>query len=136
MIIDFHAHYPKDAPDFPERLIELLPRAGIDRICLCSAGNPLGHESNEVVLQAAHRYPDQITALAYVELGVDGPECIERYAAAGFRGFKITNPRSSYDDEAYFPWPQSRTFMAEPRRGCSGFPVRGGPTLNPSASRL
>lgn len=102
MIIDFHAHYPADGTNFPDRLVELLPTAGIDRICLCSAGAVIG-VSNELVIEAARKYPDRITALAYIELGVDGPDCVDRFVEAGFRGFKVTNPRSAYDDEAHFP---------------------------------
>ena len=102
MVIDFHAHYPQNQPDFPERLIELLPKAGIDKICLCSVGVVLG-ESNEVILAAARKYPDKIIPLAFVDLGRDSPDCVDRFVDQGFRGFKITNPRSPYDDEAYFP---------------------------------
>ena len=103
MVIDIHAHYPRNEPDFPERLVALLPQAGIDKICLFSAGESLGHVSNDVILEAARRHPEQIIPFALVELGKDEPECVDRYAAHGFRGFKITNPRSSYDSEAYFP---------------------------------
>ncbi len=103
MVIDIHAHYPAGEPDFPERLVELMPQAGIDRIVLFSAGQALGHESNEVILAAAKKYPDKIIAFAYVELGTDPVACVARYAGEGFQGFKITNPRSGYDDAAYFP---------------------------------
>lgn len=103
MVIDFHAHYPKGPDDFPDRLVEALPRSGIDRICLCSAGEAMGFVSNDLILRAARRHPDRIIPLALVELGQDGPEAVDRYAAEGFRGFKITNPRSAYDDEAHFP---------------------------------
>lgn len=103
MVIDFHAHYPRGDDDFVERLVETLPEAGIDTICLCSAGERLGHVSNDEVLEAARRYPDQIIPLALVELGTDAPERVDELVARGFRGFKTTNPRSPYDDEAYFP---------------------------------
>jgi uncharacterized protein len=102
MVIDFHAHYPKNHPDFPDRLIELLPKAGIDKICLCAAGAVQG-EPNEVILAAAHKYPDRIIPLAFVDFGKDSPDSVDQFVDQGFRGFKITNPRSSYDDEAYFP---------------------------------
>lgn len=102
MVIDFHAHYPKGDPDFPERLVERMSEAGIDRICLFSAGEALGHVSNEEILKAARRHPDRIIPFALVELGLDAPERVDGFAAEGFRGFKITNPRSAYDDEAYF----------------------------------
>jgi len=103
MVIDIHAHYPKGVPDFPERLVALLPQAGIDQICLFSAGDCLGHVSNAEILEAARRHPKHIIPFALVELGKDGPECVDHYAAQGFRGFKITNPRASYDSEEYFP---------------------------------
>jgi uncharacterized protein len=102
MVIDFHAHHGTNHPGFAEQLIELMPQAGIDLVCLCSAGAVVG-EPNEVVLAAARRHPDKILALAYVDLGRDSPERVDEFVAQGFRGFKITNPRSPYDDEAYFP---------------------------------
>ena len=54
MIIDFHAHYPNE-PDFADKLVALLPAAGIDRICLCSAGAAFGHADNATVLAAARQ---------------------------------------------------------------------------------
>lgn len=103
MVIDFHAHYPKDEARFPERLVELLPEAGIDRICLFSAGDEFGHASNAEILDTARRYPDQIIPFALVRLGRDSAEDVDCFVEQGFRGFKITNPASPYDDEAYFP---------------------------------
>ena len=102
MVIDFHAHFP-DEPDFADKLVELLPKAGIDRICLCSAGEAFGHASNDTVLKASRKHPERITAFALVELGADTPEAVDEYAARGFGGFKITNPRGPYDEEAFFP---------------------------------
>jgi uncharacterized protein len=102
MIIDFHAHHPRQ-DGFADKLVERLPEAGIDRICLCSAGEAFGHAPNEEILAAARKYPDQIIAFALVELGKDDPDCIDSYAAEGYRAFKVTNPRASYDDEAFFP---------------------------------
>lgn len=103
MVIDIHAHYPKGDPDFPERLVDRMAEAGIDKICLFSAGDAIGHESNEVILAAAKRHPDRIIPFAFVELGIHRPDDVDRFAAQGFRGFKITNPRSAYDDEVHFP---------------------------------
>src|SRR4051812_33132943 len=94
-VIDIHAHYPRAESNFPERLIELLPQAGIDRICLFSAGEIFGHASNETILAAAQKYPEQIIAFAFVQLGKDPPEAIDRFAAEGYRGFKITTPASA-----------------------------------------
>jgi predicted TIM-barrel fold metal-dependent hydrolase len=101
MIIDFHAHCPNE-PDFADKLVALLPAAGIDRICLCSAGAAFGHADNSTVLAAARKYPDRILALAFVQLGKDRPEVVDQYATEGYSGFKITNPRAAYDDERFF----------------------------------
>ena len=103
MVIDIHAHMLDAVPDYAERLVELLPQAGIDRICLFSAGAIWGHAPNAKILAAARRHPNHIIPFALVELGDDKPDCVARHAAEGFRGFKITNPRSAYDDEGYFP---------------------------------
>ena len=103
MVIDIHAHYPRRETDFPERLVQLLPQAGIDRICLFSAGEMFGHAPNEVILAAAKKYPEHIIAFALVELGQDAPEAVDRFATEGYRGFKIMNPTAAYDDERFFP---------------------------------
>lgn len=103
MVIDIHAHYPAREADFPERLVELLPQAGIDRICLFAAGEAFGHAPNDVILAAAKKFPRQIIAFALIELGKDTPETVDRLAGQGYRGFKVTNPRASYDDERFFP---------------------------------
>lgn len=102
MVIDFHAHYPLEQ-DFAERLVELLPEVGIDRICLCSAGEAFGHAPNEVILKAAQKYPERIIAFALIELGKDTPDRVDEYVKCGYQGFKITNPLNSYDSEEYFP---------------------------------
>lgn len=101
MVIDFHAHYPNE-PDFSERLVVLMPQADIDVICLCG-GRGVRSRSNEVILQAARKYPNRIIAFALVELGKDTPDVVDQYAAEGYGGFKITNPCGPYDEEAYFP---------------------------------
>jgi predicted TIM-barrel fold metal-dependent hydrolase len=103
MVIDIHAHYPNNEPDFPRRLIELLPAAGIDRIVLFSAGEAFGHADNATILAAARQYPEKILAFALVQLGRDSADAVDRCAAAGFHGFKVTVPQAAYDDEAFFP---------------------------------
>lgn len=103
MVIDIHAHFPGDDPSFADRLVDLLPQAGIDRICLFSAGPVFRHASNETILAAARRFPEAIIPFAYVQLGEDTPEAIDRLSGEGYRGFKITTPRAAYDEEAFFP---------------------------------
>lgn len=103
VVIDFHAHYPAGEADFPDRLVERMSEAGIDRVCLFSAGAAFGHVSNAEVLAAARHHPDRIIPFALVRLGRDPAESVDRFAAEGFRGFKVTNPASPYDDPAHFP---------------------------------
>ena len=103
MVIDFHAHYPRAERDFPDRLVERMAEAGIDRICLFSAGSEFGHASNDQVLAAARRHPERIIPFGLVRLGRDAPGDVDRLAGEGFRGFKVTNPASPYDDEGHFP---------------------------------
>lgn len=101
MVIDFHAHYPRQE-DFLPKLLEELPRVGIDRICLCSAGENFGHVSNREVRESFERHPDRIIGLALVRLGIDPPEMVDEYVRQGFRGIKTTNPTVSYDDPSFF----------------------------------
>ena len=126
MIIDFHAHY-KNEDGFADRLVELLPQAGIDRICLCSAGAQFGHAPNGVILAAARKYPDQIIALALVELGIDSPDAVDRCAGGGYAGFKTTNPTASYDNERFFPVYERMEKTGMPLLAHTGILMRGGP---------
>lgn len=103
MVIDFHAHYPRQE-NFIPRLLEALPRTGIDRICLCSAGEEFGHVTNREVGAAFQQHPDSIIGLALVRLGIDPPEAVDEYVKQGFRGIKTTNPTAPYDDPSFFPY--------------------------------
>src|SRR5262249_50541150 len=64
MVIDFHAHYPRQE-DFIPRLLDAMCEAGIERTCLCSAGEMFGHVSNEEVREAFELHPDRIVGLAF-----------------------------------------------------------------------
>lgn len=103
MVIDFHAHYPRQEGFLP-KLLEEMPRVGIDRICLCSAGENFGHVTNREVRESFERYPDRITGLALVRLGIDPPEMVDECVRQGFRGIKTTNPTASYDDPSFFQY--------------------------------
>jgi hypothetical protein len=101
MVIDFHAHYPREE-NFVERLLELLPQVGIDRICLSSAGEYFGHASNDEVLDAALRHPDRITALALIKMM---PACLDAVARA-FPGLNIVGAHLGA------PWHEEASMMA------------------------
>ena len=104
-VIDFHAHYARQQ-DFLPRLLDALPQVGIDRICLCTAGEQYGMASNEDVRQAFEQHPDKITGLAFVRLGMDPPEWVDEAVRQGFKGIKIINPPAPYDEPAFFPYYQ------------------------------
>lgn len=103
MVIDIHAHHPAEQPDFPARLVDELPKAGIDRIVLFSAGEDLGFAPNETILAAAQKYPEHIAAFAFIELGKHTADDVTELSKQGYVGFKITNPAASYDSEEFFP---------------------------------
>lgn len=103
MIIDFHAHYARQE-DFLPKLLEALPRAGIDHICLCSAGENFGHVSNREVRRSFEQYPDRIFGLGLVRLGIDPPELVDECVRQGFKGIKTTNPTAPYDDLSFFKY--------------------------------
>ncbi|PYS48190.1 MAG: hypothetical protein DMG13_26025 [Acidobacteria bacterium] len=102
MVIDFHAHYARQE-DFIPRLLEVLPRAGIDRICLCSAGENFGHAGNDDVRRAFEQHPERIIGLGLVRLGIDPPDTVDELVRQGFRGVKLMNPSAPYDDRSFFP---------------------------------
>jgi predicted TIM-barrel fold metal-dependent hydrolase len=127
MVIDNHAHDPRAERDFPERLVALLPQAGIDRIRLCSAGEVLGHASNEEILAAARGFPAQLVPFAFERLGGDPPEAADRFAAEGHRGFKIATPRAAYDDPAFVPVYEQMEQTGLPLLAHTGLLARGRP---------
>lgn len=129
MVIDIHAHYAKsEAPWFPGKLAEEMRRIGIDRICLFPAGEEFGHVGNDGILAAARDFPQHIIPFALVELGRHTPADVDRFFAQGFRGFKITNPRRSYDDESFFPLYERMERTGLPLLAHTGILMRVPPT--------
>jgi len=102
MIIDMHVHLMK-RPGYLDDLMEMVANLGIDRIVLFSA-HP-GHEwaTNDQVLEAHREYPGVIIPFYTFRLGEEDPGAVERARRDGFRGLKLINPPSNYNDEAYFP---------------------------------
>jgi predicted TIM-barrel fold metal-dependent hydrolase len=49
------------------------------------------------------RYPNLIVPFAMIDIDQTTPHMVADYAARGFRGLKIINPRRNYDDPTYFP---------------------------------
>ena len=102
MVIDIHAHYARQ-PDFIPRLLEEMDRLGIDRVCLFTAGEGFDMEPNEKVREAFEAHLDRIIGFGFIQLGADPPELVDEFQRQGFRGIKLHNPYSGYDDKAHYP---------------------------------
>jgi predicted TIM-barrel fold metal-dependent hydrolase len=108
-VFDTHIHYPwrengSTLPGYSARgQIDMLAyncqRLNIHRACLL--GRP--GETNDLVEQAYHRYPNLIVPFAMIDVDNTAPAQIDEFAQRGFRGLKIIGPRRDYDDPTYFP---------------------------------
>src|SRR5437588_8157969 len=108
-VFDTHVHYPwrargsklpiYTAVGMLDMLAYNCQRLNIYKVCLL--GSP--GEGNNLVEQAAGRYPDLIIPFAMINVDQAEPSEINDFADRGFRGLKIINPRRNYDDPAYFP---------------------------------
>ena len=108
-VFDTHVHFPwrpRGAPVAsysPDSMVDMLAynchRLNILKVCLL--GRP--GEGNDLVEQAFQRYPGLIVPFAMVLLDETTPDAVHDFAARGFRGLKIINPRRNYDHPAYFP---------------------------------
>ena len=94
MIINIHAHL-RDDQDIDER-VEHYRTSDMARVCLS--------EGNASVKKALKRYPDFVIGFAYIRLGRDRPEVVERFYEEGFRGLKMTMPTAPYDAKEFFPF--------------------------------
>ena len=104
-VFDTHVHFPwrPHATQPPESMVDMLvyncQRLNIHRVCLL--GRP--DEGNDLVGQAFERYPGLIVPFAMLQIDEATPGQVREFAARGFRGLKIINPRRNYDHPAYFP---------------------------------
>ena len=108
-VFDTHVHYPwrpggSSLPSYtPDCMLDMLvyncQRLNIFRVCLL--GRP--GETNDLVERAFQRYPGLIIPFAMIEIDTTTPDMVAEFAARGFRGLKIINPRRNYDHPAYFP---------------------------------
>lgn len=102
MIIDTHVHLASK-PGALDELMETVTGLGIDRIILFSVKPGTHCAPNEQIMEAHLKYPDTIIPFYCFHLGVDDPKDVERAHRDGFRGLKLINPMSNYNDESYFP---------------------------------
>jgi predicted TIM-barrel fold metal-dependent hydrolase len=132
-IFDTHIHFPfrRPSPGLPvtsswESMIDMLAyhcqRLNILRVCLL--GRP--GKDNDLVEQAARRYPGLFLPFAMIDTEAETPDGVHQYADRGFRGLKIINPRRNYDHPAYFPLyaaAQERNLVILFHTGIVGGPV-------------
>ena len=95
-------HY-ESSDGYVERLLEEEHRLGFDKVCLNGALGFQHGDGNDGVEQAMKKHPDTIVGLAYLPLGVEGPEAVREYHKRGFRGLKMIRPPLPYDDKSFYP---------------------------------
>ncbi len=104
LIIDIHTHEfhmesdPRRRPDLDE-VVEGMKKIGIAKSVIF----PLRFEHNLPALELARLYPGFFIPFAFVHLGVDVAESVERYIQQGFRGIKFIFPKASYNDRSFWP---------------------------------
>ena len=102
MIIDCHTHLSQREGHL-EEIIAQMDKLGVDKVVLFGGGQKNRMALNQKVLEAAQAHPDRVIPFAYAPLGEAYPKDIDQIADAGFKGLKLINPLSNYNDRAYWP---------------------------------
>jgi len=100
MIIDCHVHLREGRL---EEILREMDKLGVDKVVLFGGGQKNRLALNQKVLEAGQKHPDRIIPFAYAPLGEVYPREIDQMALAGFKGLKLINPLSNYNDRAYWP---------------------------------
>lgn len=103
MIIDGHNHVWDNSPKWPDLLVRECDTLLIDKVVLTGLPKVFGFSSNDLVLAAVQQHPDRLIGFAFIDLGKDTFEDVDRYKEQGFRGLKFHIPRIAYGDERAFP---------------------------------
>jgi len=102
MKIDYHNHIlPGDS--FAEDWIREMDRLGFDKTVFAGLPEYFGFGLNSWTLDAIKKHPDRIIGFAWLDLGVDPPEMVDKYAEQGFSGIKFIAPHVCYNDPRAFP---------------------------------
>jgi len=106
-IIDVH-HHLLNEEDYVDGLLREMDRCGVEQTCLSALGR-FGRKlflkadwngriaGNDDVAAALRAHSDRIVGFGFVQLGVDGPEIVDRLVEQGFRGLKFHFPTVPYD---------------------------------------
>jgi len=106
MNVDLHTHCNSADEDEVRAYVETCEKN--DTFALLSGGLHYGgydYVPNEEVLEIAKRYPNNLGALAKLDLWDTPPDVSEarRYADMGVKGFKFIYPYYAYNHESYLP---------------------------------
>ncbi len=103
MIVDVHNHLWEPGAAYVNKLLATCDELGIQYVCLMGLPEFMRFSPNTEVAAACAAHPDRLLGFAFVDLGRDGPEVVDRYRGQGFIGLKAIAPRVPYDHESCFP---------------------------------
>jgi len=98
MRIDIHTHLGAGVGAVNE-LLAAADALQMDKTVVFATGLA----DNTGVFEAVRSHADRLIPFAFIALGEDGPDVVDRWVAAGARGFKLINPTKAYNDESLFP---------------------------------
>jgi predicted TIM-barrel fold metal-dependent hydrolase len=103
MRIDIHTHLGS-GPKAVDDLLAAADALAIDKTVVFAAGGASQRMAgNAGVFAVCRAHPDRLIPFAFVSLGEDAPEAVDRCVAEGCRGFKLIAPLKPYNDESLFP---------------------------------
>ena len=107
MLIDIHhhlnSHYYPSLDAYLDDLVRIADEFGVTKFCVNGLGPGYQNFTNDDTETAFHKLPELLIGFAAYDLDDDEPAQIADFAARGFKGLKIINPKHNYDDDAYFP---------------------------------
>ena len=113
MIIDIHHHLVSE-PGYIDALLYQMDKLGIEKVGLIGMGSlfetlfvtseqTCGPLDETDVRKAIKAHPDRFFGYVYVRLGFDGPEKVQQWGEAGFKGVKLHIPKENYGHYDYLP---------------------------------
>ncbi|MEW6357148.1 MAG: amidohydrolase family protein [Planctomycetota bacterium] len=102
MIIDVHEHLGGE-PDYVEKLLGAMDKAGIDMTCLSPLPPHFECPGEDAVMKLCEAHPKRLVPFGYLRLGTDGPDWVKELHARGFKGLKTHVPAANYDDKSFYP---------------------------------
>jgi predicted TIM-barrel fold metal-dependent hydrolase len=128
MRIDIHTHLGSGEGALND-LLSAADDLSIDKTVVFAAGSfSKRFADNAGVLAACKAHADRLIPFAYIALGEDGPDAIDRSVSEGFRGFKLIKPLVSYNDESLFPLYEKMEASHLPALFHTGIIGRGNPS--------